>query len=1121
VAGVVAALLLAVARMPAQGVTAAVNGVVTDTSGSAIPNATVTATDVQRGTTYKATTNSQGFYNLAALPIGTYTLRTEAKGFKTAQHPAFVLQLNQVANVDVKLEVGAVEQMVTVTEAAPLLQTETTQTSTVIDEKTNKDLPLATRNYVQLTLLAPGATNPNPQSLTTVQTPASAGRPYINGNREQENNFILDGMDNNQVSDNLVGYNPSVDAIEEFSEITQNASAEYGNSMGGIITTAIKSGTNSFHGDLFEFVRNDKFNANTWSNNFNSTANPRPTLRWNMFGGTFGGPIEKDKLFFFGDYQAQRYDIPASSSFAGVWDPTMRAGNFGILCPGGFDTGGNCTSGTQLKDPKTGAAIPYNDLAKAGYKEDSAASYLLGDTKDYPLPNYAQGSLANGNNFTFFNRNQVNGDQGDLKLDYAQNDANKYFVRFSTEYLNAPSINTGYNLSPNGVNNTWARNGVADWTHIFSPTVINDARLGANYVKLFTGADWNVGNLATAAGIAGANPVPGLPCLGMGGGGLTTGIGCGGPSGGTGNGVTQLFASTVIQAEDAMTITSGKHVLRTGMQFYRNRIDIYYSGNPGQLGYIDYTGAFTGAGVADFWLGIPHDAGRGGINGTWGQRASEYAGYLQDDWNIASNLTLNLGLRYDNHRPWYEVRDRQVNFDLVTGQPVHPTPGNRALYNSYNLGWDFQPRMGFAWSPAALGKDTVVRGAWTVSSYLEGTGTNLRLPQNPPFTAAFGEAFAGGTTTENALLGAGQATVGADPYKNGDLRVWDPNTMPAIANQYALSIQRQFGTHNTAQIGYVGQKNTHLMVPMNYAQFRLSPSGLALPGLYLGEDNPNGIFQVPNAAGTGAATTNDGAFARGTASIGNQRYDSLQAVFQHRFDSNLTAQLSYTYSKCMTDSSGYYGSWGGETIPTNAYFQDLYNQRAEWGPCYYDTTHILTGYGIYNLPFGRGRAIGHDWNGVTNTLLGGWEISSILTMHTGYALTTFTWAGSNAYGNSPLGTQRANCNGPVQYVNQPATSGPGIQWFNQGTSFSVPSPTQFGSCSVGDLRGPGMFDTDMSMQKHFVFAEGKDLEFRAEAINFTNTPTLNTPNTTVGQGMGVITSAQNPRQVQFALKLSF
>ena len=316
----------------AQEVTAAITGTVMDPSGAAVSGAKVTATSAERGITYTATTNDSGLYRISDLPVGTYDLKVEKSGFAVASYPPFVLTVNQVARLDAKLKVGQATETVEVSGGAPVLKTETTQVDTIINAATNDNLPLASRNYVQLTLLAPGAVSTDPSSFNNGNNTAGyGGRPLINGNREQANNFLLDGMDNNQVSDNLLGYTPSPDAIEEFNLITNNAPAEFGNFEGGIVNATIKSGTNKYHGDVWEFFRNDVLNANSWSNNLVYPALPKAKLRWNMFGGTFGGPIIKNKLFFFADFQDQRFDIPSSSSFdtmftsRGTWRRLWRS----------------------------------------------------------------------------------------------------------------------------------------------------------------------------------------------------------------------------------------------------------------------------------------------------------------------------------------------------------------------------------------------------------------------------------------------------------------------------------------------------------------------------------------------------------------------------------------------------------------------------------------------------------------------------------------------------------------------------------------------------------------------------------------------------------------------------
>lgn len=435
----------------AQTVTAAITGTIMDPSGAPIAGATVTATDSDRGTTWPATTNDNGIYNLLRLPVGTYGLKVEAKGFETAVHPPFTLVLNQVARVDVTMRVGAVTATVEVSGETPLLQTQSTEISTIIDANTNVNLPLASRNYIQLTLLAPGSTQPNPDTMRQGQLMTSSGRPYINGNREQSNNFLLDGTDNNETSNNEVGYSPSIDAVQEFNLITQNAPAEFGNFSGGIVSTTIRSGTNSFHGSVYEFLRNDALNANSWSNNANKLAKTK--MRWNMFGGSIGGPIIKEKLFFFADYQGQRFDFPSTSQSSAVLTDAERAGDFGAICGAGFNSGGICaTTANQLYDPKTHNPIPYNNLAAAGYTISPVAQALF-QSGAYPHGTVQTGqdvALGLVKNYVSQSSNALNNNQGDLRIDYNISSQDRLSGHYSQMSYLAP-YNYSYALigSPN------------------------------------------------------------------------------------------------------------------------------------------------------------------------------------------------------------------------------------------------------------------------------------------------------------------------------------------------------------------------------------------------------------------------------------------------------------------------------------------------------------------------------------------------------------------------------------------------------------------------------------------------------------------------------------------------
>jgi len=1118
----------------AQEVTATILGTVTDPSGAPIKSATVTATDSQRGTVFTGQTNDSGAYNLPRLPVGSYTLKVEATGFDTALRPAFDLVLNQTARVDVQMKVGSVSQTVEVTGAAPVLQTESTQVSTIIDSKTNVDLPLATRNYVQLTLLAPGSVSPDPDSFNNGDNTANGARPYINGNREQANNFILDGMDNNQVSDNLLGYTPAPDSIQEFNLITSNASAEFGNFQGGIVSTTIKSGTNGFHGDLWEFFRNDKLNANSWGNKINGAV--RDPLRWNMFGGTIGGPIVKNKLFFFFDYQGQRFDHPQSTVPITVFTAPERAGNFSDICTAGFNAGGLCTDPTQqLYDPfpgKNHAAYVNNIITEP---IDPVASNLFNSSL-YLKP--SNGNLQNNSSYTttsLFDNNQY-----DIKIDYNLTDKDHISGRYSHANQNNPTLNS-FALVGTGFAKAPIENTVVDWSHSFSSTLLNDLRVGVNHVKLNNGTDFasSVGSLGNTLGIGNGNPsgLSGLLSLGFG--GILTSVGS--------SGVEQKFDDAVIQASDAVIITHSRHVLHTGFEYWRNRINTFYTGNNGALGSINFTGIYTqnappngtgGYGGADFYLGLPTNYGRGISGGEWGQRQSVFGAYLQDDYRVTNHLTLNLGVRYEAHTPWIEEHDRQVNFDLISGQIIAPncsrvTPllgtapvtcrqGSRGLYDGTYGPKDFQPRVGFAWTPASLDGKTVIRGAFTISSYMEGTGTNLRLPINAPFSPA--ETFVNyntlafpTTTTDQGLVPAGAAT---DPYAGALVRVWDPKVQPAITQQWNLTIQQQLFNQGTFQIGYVGQHGTHLMVPMPYLQEH-----------FLGADcsvNPCVPITSPSTYFSGNPTfQKDISQISGTASVGEMKYDALQAVFQKRYSSGLEYQVAYTYSKCMTDNSGYYGTWGDtQGVPANPYYQNLYNPHADYAPCFFDAKHILSSYAVYELPVGHGKRFGHDMNSVANAVVGGWQVAPIISLHTGFPLALYNFT------NDPSGTgsrgARPNCNGPGhvfgrQNALDPATGAfLGYQWFDP-SPYSLPTVQQgFGNCPAqGPLRGPGYFDVDLGLQKNFVVTESMRVQFRADFVNAFNNVNLNGPSTAVGAGMGLINTSQAPRNIQFALKFVY
>ena len=1124
-----------------QDVTATITGTVSDPSGAPIVGASVTAKEIDRGTIWTAQTNEAGLYILVRIPIGAYELKAEIKGFKTAVHPPLTLDLNQTARVDFKMAVGQVTEAIEVSSEAPLLQADSAAVSTIIDAATNEALPLATRNYVQLTLLSPGAVTPDPSSFNNGDNTANGGRPFINGNREQSNNFILDGMDNNQVSDNLLGYTPTPDAIQEFNLISQNASAEFGNFQGGIVSASIKSGTNQYHGDVWEYFRNDILNANSWQNNLHGLS--KAQLRWNMFGGTAGGPVVKNKLFFFFDYQGQRFDHPASPGTINVFSAKERTGDFSELCQTSFTgPGGTCAPGPagsslsaiQLYNPcNPGTGVSGTACTAAASRSPFAGNIIPSNMIDpvanalftsplYPTPTIGgfQNNAVNTTSSAF------NSHQFDIKIDYNISEKDRLFGRYSHAYQENPTINS-FKLFGIGYSQAPITNDVVNWTHIFRPSLLNEFRFGTNYVHLNNGTtfDAGVGKLGEQLGIAGSNGAQ-LGLLGLNfSGGFASNIG--------NIEVQQLFPSTVIQVSDGIVITHGRHVLHTGFEVWRDRINIYYSTNSGALGSLGFNGNFTanvtsvdpasgafnyapntGAGEADFYLGLVQNYSRGVTNphpgqSLWGQRSTTFAGYVEDGWRVTSNFTLDLGLRYEAHTPWVEIHNRQANFGLTSGaiELAGQNGNSRALYNGHYGLVDFQPRLGFAWTPAALGNKTVVRGAFTISSYLEGTGTNLRLTMNPPFTPAeFGQNFnnvllptdSGGLRTTSRGI-----TQPTDPFAGASVRQWNPDFQPSIAKQWNFSVQHQLTNSTTLQVGYVGQYADHLANPMWLIQNILNPNGTVSPGIYM--------------AGNPALKSKLSSI-RGTFSNAWMDYNALQAVLQKRMSSGLQGQVAYTYSKCMTNSAGYYGSWGGSTqaSPGMPYWQNVYDGKTEKGPCFYDETHNLTSYVLYQLPFGRGKKFGSNMNKVANAVVGGWEVDGILTLHTGFAMTVNNWGDPSGTG---AWVTRTNCSSSISYPKTTVSSG-GIQWFDP-SAFTPVAAGHFGGCSNGKLRGPGLKNFDMGIKKDFSFGESRKLEFRSEFLNLTNTKILGAPTVFAGGGLGQITHSQGERNIQLALKFFF
>jgi len=1193
----------------AQEVTASIVGTVTDSTGAPINGAEVTATDTERGTVWPAKTNDAGSYSILRLPVGSYTVKITASGFQTVTHPAFTLVLNQTGRIDAQLKVGQASEVVEVTGAAPVLQTESTEVSTLIDSAAVTSVPLAGRNYLQLGLLAPGTTTNNPRGIDEPQNLDGGSRPFINGNREQANQYFLDGILNSEDKNNETSFMPNVDAIQEFNIITQNASAEFGDYEGGIVSVSTKSGTNRLHGSVYEFWRNDKLDANLPSNGWSKGVLPvggvvlpghaadgtiqKGEFRYNQFGVTVGGPIIKDKLFFFADYQGLR-DLNAGATGSQLLTQRMRAGDFGQLCTdlnGAFDSSGNCSkvnlasnvSPTQLTDPNNaGANVSFNNFANTANTISTVANNLFTQFgKYYPLPQ--ADSVASGNNYFYRSGTSINTDQGDLKLDYNFSDKDHAFFRYSQGHLRNPSF-TGCLFCAAGSSlgaDQPMKNAVVNWTHAFNAKLLNEARLGFNAVQFNQNITPTafLGNVGQQLGISGANfEAPGLLNINI------TPAGSVPASADLGNGdLFQVFHTTQGQFNDNLSITHGHHGIKTGFQFVRQRQDFDYAGNNGGLGNIPVSTA-SGSALADFWLGLAqkNSANRDTyIQPTlFKHRGNIFAGYLQDDWRLTNTFTLNLGLRFEDHTPLQEVLNREVNFGLFTGTIYTPDGrdgtqkfSNAGLYNNYLGKGDWEPRFGFAWSPAALGGKTVIRGGYAISSFTEGGGTNEQLTMNPPLgifnqhnpvgTLAAGFPTPTNCTTIDLNCFAPMNPLGVRQAIR--IRVTDQNFKPAMSQQWNFTVQHQFGSTLTAQIGYVGQHGTHLLnfedlaqrVGYNAAGTIAKPGQVIVSqsaGGYLGGGNtPCNMASLSTCGTSGSlyqAGQSDGALFGANMSNSSQSYNALQAVLQKRMGNGLEGQVAYTYSKCLSNSPGYFGTGWGSTGATSSGGQpgpqNIYDPRSDWGPCFFNQKHVLASYVTYALPVGRGKQFGKDMNSALNAVVGNWEIGAIMTAHSGNSLTLNAFGGwgnfaadqsnTNGIGPSTL-SERPDCNGPVHILNKrvPAVAGntitggtPAYIQYIDPSNISNPAPSTFGTCSVGNVTGPNYFDADLSLHKNFLITEGKSLQFRFEALNAFNHPVWTFSGGPAGGSFdpgsaifGQITGSQSARSVQLGLKFIY
>lgn len=1054
-------LVLAILFLPftAAGQTnrGSIRGTITDPSEARITGATVRVTNTATGEVRTTTTDNQGDYAVASLDPGAYRIDVEANGFSKLQVVDVVVEVNRESRIDGRMEVGQVtggtEHRLDV--GAPVLNQESASVATVIGNNQITNLPLDGRNFYELSLLVPGAVPPAQGSAGSVRGDFAFS---VNGAREDSNNFLLDGVYNVDPKLNTFAVRPPVDAIHEFEIATSTYDAAFGRNPGAQVNVVLKSGSNDFHGALYEFHRNAALDAR----NFFAPANePDPKYIRNQFGGSFGGPIKSDRTFFFADYEGTR-SREGITRITNVPTLAERNGNFssGRL---GFPL----VPGTAFPFP--GGTLPF--LHPVG----QAIANL------YPLPN-RNGLFAN---FVSSPVQRDDNDHFDARVDHELTDNTSLIFRYSfgdRRYFE-PFAGPTFAAVPGYGNEVPRRsqNALIGLTQVLSPAFVNDARFA--YVRVASAV--NQENQGTSINNAIGLPDPsgnardfGLSFISI------PGFS---PLGHEGNNPQNTVTNT-FQALDTASYVTGKHYFKFGADIRAVQQNGFRDVQA--RGFLNFSPfAYTGVALADLLLGLPLVTGVARVDNPQHLRTQSYHFFINDSYRLRPNLNLSLGLRYEYNTPPVDSTDRANLYDATTGTLLQVGTGNmpRAGFESDKN--NFAPRVGLAWTIGEEG-NTVVRAGYGVyydtSPLAPGEALyfnrpyfdfslffplpGLPLTLSDPFPAFF----------PFALPDSAQAI-------QRDLRT-------AYMQHWNVNVQQQLGRNRVLEVGYVGSKGTKLLSARDPNQPQPSVLPLGLPFV----PRPNPAFDEINTI----------------ESRGNSNYHSLQARLQQRLSKGFSFLTSYTFSKSIDEGSNFFPSAGDPNYPQNSY--DL---RAERGRSNFDVRHRLSASYVYDLPFGRGKRFLADsgWS----TLFSGWQTAGILTAQSGRP---FTVALIREFDNSGTGISALGfgANDRPNLIGDP-NSGPRTpeRWFNT-TAFAFPAPGTFGNAGRNIVEGPAFHTFNASLIKNTSLSERFNLQFRAEAFNLFNHPNLNLPDNFLGSPtFGQVTSARDPRHIQFGLKLLF
>jgi hypothetical protein len=1104
----------------AQVTTGTIVGTVKDTDGGAVAGATVTITEVDKGTSKTISTDATGSYNAPFLIPGRYEVAIEASGFRKLLRRGVVLQVNERARVDATLEVGTFAEATEVTALAPLTRSDSAEMGEVIEERAVRELPLNGRNFATLVYLAPGITPGQAgENLSGASTFNPRGASNFNalGSQANTNAWLVDGIDNNEYTYNTVIVQPTVESVREFKVLTGTFSAEFGRGA-GVVSVSTKSGNNELHGTAFEFLRNERFDAKDF---FALPTARKPPLDRHQFGAALSGPIVRNRTFFFVDYagikeergltfvntvpteKARRGDFSDYRTPAGalipIYDPLTTRTN------PAFDPGRpvSATNPQFIRDPFPGNIIPANRLDPVGLNVASI----------YPLPN----GDGNFNNYTSTDNRSVRDHNFTARIDHRASDRDSFFLRFSYDRyrldapqgqaaccLATPSEAAGrFDLGPYvaGIQNTrlWTMGAALNWTRILGATTVNEVRLGFAKTNPETRQSDYGHMAATSLGIQGINlndATSGLPNLNI---QDVTGI-SGGPA------FLPVNPQQIhYQLEDSLSWVKNRHSLKTGYRLVWRKPSPFINDNTRSAIAVNRNLTNNpatnsgGSGLATLLLGYTTGGSRGFILEVPHFTNSEHSLYVQDDWKVSSRVTVNLGLRYELYVPDTEENDRLANFDPVNNKLVYAGEDADRRANKQMRWGNLGPRLGVAWDMAGNGRH-VLRAGYGKSFFPvpHAAGNNIHL--NVPFTIS--QNYSTETNPLDfspsrvpRLSNPFPAIAPVKPRTTAELNAANPrvvghgfsNETPHMQS-WQVSYERQLTNSLMAEIAYAGSKGSNLIWAFNPNEVQPGLGSQASRRLIRPLSNLSNMLQLD--------PTNRSSF------------NSLQVKVVKRYSAGLQFLMSYTFGKSL-DYAGAPASGGGAVGGPQSV--TLFEQSR--GPSGFDVKHRFVLSYVWDLPFGAGHRLASG--GVGEALFGDWQLSGIVTLSTGRPFTVFLNTGVN--NGAPSWPDRI---GDGRLDNATVD-----RWFDTD-AFRAPTPNTYGTSGRGVLYAPGVQTVDASLTRRFpVKGNRVRLQFRADAFNLLNTPQFGFPNANIGSPTaGRITSMQpdiGNRQMQFSARLDF